>query len=234
MSKSLEVILSPALSHLYDFHNKVVVVIDVLRATTTICAALDNGASSVKPVLNVEQAQELQRQGFLIGGERNGIKIGGFDFGNSPSEYVTALVENKDLVLTTTNGTKCINISSPADSIIIGAFVNLLALIDFLKQQEKDVLLFCAGWKDQVNVEDTLCAGYLCRALLDDFRSEGDAHHIALSLALSSHVDLHEALKNANHALRFERLGVDDLPYCVSIDKHPVVPIMKNGKLVIA
>ncbi|MCB9246249.1 MAG: 2-phosphosulfolactate phosphatase [Flavobacteriales bacterium] len=231
MNRSVEVILSPALRHLTDLEGKLVVVIDILRATTTICAALHNGARSVEPVAELEQALEAIEAGKLVGGERNGIKVDGFHFGNSPQEYTAEHILDKDIVLSTTNGTRCIEMSQGATLILAGAFVNKRVLTDFLLSRTESIVLFCAGWKDQVNLEDSLFAGKILEILQGECAVEGDAAQMLLRWVSNDHAECAEILQRANHVERFRRLGVDDLNYCLQEDLHPVVPILRGGKL---
>lgn len=163
MSKKLQVILTPALSHLYEMKQADVVIIDILRATTSMCVAMANGAKSIIPVADIHEAREYKRNGYLVAAERNGEKVEGFDFGNSPHSFSAEAVQDKTIIFTTTNGTRCIDIASEsgAEQIIIGSFLNLNSVADMLKSSDRDLFLFCAGWKDKFNLEDTLFAGAL-------------------------------------------------------------------------
>ncbi|HRG83654.1 MAG TPA: 2-phosphosulfolactate phosphatase, partial [Chitinophagaceae bacterium] len=159
---SLHTSLSPALLHLYDLSNSVVVIIDVFRATSTIASALYNGARCVIPVDSVPKALEIAKNiGGIAAGERDGKIADGLEHGNSPMEYNRDFIENKNLVLTTTNGTRLLQMAldKNADTIISGSFPNLSAVCDFLIKENKNVVLGCAGWKDRFNLEDTLYAG---------------------------------------------------------------------------
>ncbi|HAL95425.1 MAG TPA: 2-phosphosulfolactate phosphatase, partial [Chitinophagaceae bacterium] len=154
--------LSPALLHLYDLSNSVVVIIDVFRATSTIAAALYNGARAVIPVDSVPKAIEMGKNiDGIAAGERDGMIAEGLQHGNSPLEYTRAFIENRNLVLTTTNGTRLLQMALDrnASKIISGSFPNLSAVCEFLISEGKDVVLGCAGWKDRFNLEDTLFAG---------------------------------------------------------------------------
>lgn len=234
MDRSVEVILSPSLRPLYDLEGKICVVIDVLRATTTVCAALDNGALSVIPVRDVEQALSLQKEGNLVGGERNGIKISEFDFGNSPKEYTPELIEHKKVVLTTTNGTKAIDLSSDAKEIFAASFANISALCAYLKSSDLDIVLFCAGWKNRVNLEDSLFAATVMHSLSDYCAPTGDSAQLLKQWydGLDNNLTRGKILRNASHVHRFEKLGVTDLEYCITDDLHPVLPKLQNGELV--
>jgi 2-phosphosulfolactate phosphatase len=233
VSNQVEIILSPLLLPLYHLQNKVVVVIDILRATSTICAALDNGASSVIPVVSVEDALSYPSDEYLIAGEREGKKVPGFNFGNSPLEYGTDVVQNKDVVLTTTNGTKCIKASSDAEEILVGSFFNISVLANYLNAQSKDVILFCSGWKNSVNLEDTIFAGALAQRLLGSDTSDNDSCELAVDLYRQAENKLGSYLEKASHAKRFSRLGNHkDLELCLTFDLHPVLVQYQIDRLV--
>ena len=156
---SLHTSLSPALLNLYDISNSIVVIIDVLRATSTIATALYHGARCVIPVDSVARCIELGRQiDGITAGERDGHIAEGLQYGNSPFEYPESFVKGKTLVLTTTNGTRLLHmaIDRGAADIITGSFPNLSAVADYLLSQKRNVLLGCAAWKDRVNIEDQL------------------------------------------------------------------------------
>jgi 2-phosphosulfolactate phosphatase len=158
--KNITTVLSPALfeATVGGVENKNVVVIDILRATTTMCVAMENGANSIWPVDSVQKAAQAGSS-FLTAGERNGEKVEGFDLGNSPQEFSEEVVKGRDIVMTTTNGTKAISLSEGAKNIYIASYRNISAVVQELQQQPEDIVLFCSGWKDQVNLEDTLFAG---------------------------------------------------------------------------
>ncbi|MCO4820251.1 MAG: 2-phosphosulfolactate phosphatase [Bacteroidetes bacterium] len=235
MKPTVEIVLSPLLLPLTDIKGKVVVIIDILRATSTICAALDNGAKSITPVISVEEALSYQSDSYLVAGERNGEKAEGFDFGNSPLEYSREVIEGKHVVLTTTNGTKCIHAAKDADEILIGSFFNLSVLVDYLQASNKPVVLFCAGWKNQVNLEDTLYAGYITQALSNSHEWESDPVEMALDLVEKAKKDPTHYLTRASHAKRFKRLGNNiDLGVCMEFNAHPVLVKYHNNKLVSA
>ena len=157
--RNLEVCLTPALLHLHDFTESIVVVIDIFRAASSICYGIENGAEAIIPVATIEACESYRHSDCLLAAERNGEVVSGFDFGNSPFSYTKEKVEGKTIVLTTTNGTHAINMSRRASKIVIGSFLNIAALCNWLKTQPNDVLLLCSGWKDKVNLEDTLFAG---------------------------------------------------------------------------
>lgn len=232
MSKQLEVIASPALVHLYDLDGKNIVVIDVLRATSTICTALHAGAKSIIPVLSTDMALEYREGDYLLAAERGGEKVDGFQFGNSPREYTQDTVANKEIVLTTTNGTKCMHLSTKGKRIISGSFVNISVLEQYLTQQEEDVILFCAGWKDKFNLEDFLFAGALAQRLSKNFSLNCDAAEAAIDLYKSVENNIEDYILKASHAQRFKNLGItEDIQLCFKKDSAPVIPLLSNGKI---
>lgn len=230
----LEVCPSPALLHLYDISQSVVVIIDVLRATSTICSALYHGARQVIPVASVEECirigAELQA---ITAGERDGIIAPGLQHGNSPFEYPREFVEGRTLVLTTTNGTRLLHLASAAAEIITGSFPNLTEVCTYLIRQKRPVLLGCAGWKDRVNMEDLLFAGAVIHRVKDHFTMDCDAGLIAESLYLAAREDLFSALSQATHFRRLSRHGLEkDIHYCLTPDMAPSLPLLKNGALI--
>lgn len=234
----VEVCLSPALLHLYDTHDKNVVIIDVFRATSTMAAALHNGAKEIIPVASVEEAIQIGKAtpNSLTAGERDGRIAPGLEHGNSPSEYPRDFVEGKTLVLTTTNGTKLLHMITGAHQILTGAFLNLTALTNYLLKSEKDVLLGCAAWKDKFNLEDTLFAGEVARRLLaKGFTTNDDSTRNAVHLAEKVAGDYLEFLKDSAHYKRLSAYGLEsDMAYCATADLHPVVPVLQGRKLVVA
>lgn len=234
----LEVCLSPALLHLFDTKDRIVVVIDVFRATSTIAAALDNGAEYVLPVASVEECIQLGKEidNSITAGERNGKIAEGLEHGNSPSEYSREFVNGKRLVLTTTNGTRLLHMIENADTIITGSFLNLNAVCDYLlKHNDKDVLLACASWKDRFNLEDTLFAGGVVSKVKKHYSVLCDSALGAEQLFNSIDKDKPiNFLKKGSHYHRLSKFGLEkDMEYCATVDVHPVVPILEGDKLVV-
>ncbi len=231
--------LSPALLNLYDISNSVVVIIDVLRATSTIATALHNGAECVIPVATVPQCIELGEQlGGITAGERDGKVAHGLSYGNSPFEYPRDFIENKKLVLTTTNGTKLLHMALDrgAPEIITGSFPNLSAVCEHLIASGKDVLLGCAAWKDRVNMEDTLFAGAVINSIKEHFTIHCDSSKIAETMYLEAGADRFEYMKErgATHYYRLSRYGLEkDIRYCLTEDQANVLPIFKGDRLVV-
>jgi len=235
--RKVEVCLSPALFPVY-YSNKncVVVVIDVFRATSAIVTAFDNGIKEIIPVSSLEEAKEYKEQGYYVGAERKGEIIEGFDFGNSPFSYMQEKLRGETVVLTTTNGTKALNRAKAADRVIVGSFLNLTAVIEYLKSEKKDVLLLCAGWRDRYNMEDTLFAGAVVEGLIQDplFGNLADSATASMHLYQVAKTDLNEYLKDSSHRRRLAGLNLEkDIVYCLQRDISSNVPILEGNALVI-
>ncbi|MFM2363308.1 MAG: 2-phosphosulfolactate phosphatase [Sphingobacteriales bacterium] len=236
---TLHTSLSPALLNLYDLSNTVVVIIDVLRATSTIATALYNGAKCIIPVDSVAKCIELGRKiDAITAGERDGKVAEGLEYGNSPFEYPRAFIENKTLVLTTTNGTKLLHMALErgAPQIITGSFPNLSAVCNYLLAQNKNVLLGCAAWKDRVNIEDMLFAGAVINRIKKNFSINCDSSQIAETMYTKAKKDLFEFMKakEASHYLRLSGYGLEkDMQYCLTPDVANVLPFYEEGKLIV-
>ncbi len=230
---NIDVVLSPIMLPIFDIEDHIVVVIDILRATSTICTALHYGAKGVIPVATIPACLEHKGEGYILAAERKGSVVDGFEFGNSPFEYMDGVIKDKTLVLTTTNGTRAIQESMAATHVVVGAFLNLDILCDWLIEQKKKVLLLCAGWKDNINMEDTLFAGAVLNKLKDGFTMESDGALFTEHYYSSNQHDLLNTMKKASHSLRLNKLGVSrDIQYCFQHNQAPVVPILEDGVLV--
>ena len=236
LSKKVEVSFSPALFSSY-YHDREcnVVVVDVFRATSAICTAFHHGVKELIPVATLEEAIAYKNEGYMVGAERDGQVVEGFDFGNSPFSYMDEKIKGQRIVLTTTNGTKAITISRGAKGIVIGSFLNLGAVANFLKQDGRDVLIQCAGWKNRFNLEDSLFAG----ALVNELSASPEFSNLADSAIAAAHLydlakdDLYGFLENSSHRRRLNRLNLEeDIRFCLQHSKFTVVPIFQNGCLV--
>ncbi len=236
---SLYTSLSPVLLNLYDVSSSIVVIIDVLRATSTIATALYNGAKCIIPVDSVAECIRIGKQiEGITAGERDGKVAEGLEYGNSPFEYPCDFVGNKTLVLTTTNGTKLLHMALDrnAKDIITGSFPNFSAVCDYLMEQKKNVILGCAAWKDKVNLEDTLFAGAVISRVKEHFSINCDSSHMAETLYQTGKKDLFGFMKknNASHYHRLAGYGLEkDIRYCLTPDGANVLPIYDGGKLVV-
>ena len=214
-----------------------VVVVDVLRATTTLVEALANGARGIYPTASTEEAVKLAhslgREDTLLCGERKGSKVEGFDLGNSPREFTRAAVEGKRLVMSTTNGTRALTVGQHASRLIPCAFTNLGAVSAAVSRADR-VVIICAGREGRFSMEDALCAGHLIRRVLGDAKADlNDASGAARALAgfRKPTRKLFEAT-DGGRALAEIGLG-DDLDICAEVDRHDVVAEMRDQVIVL-
>lgn len=232
--RNLEVCLTPVLLPLYQIENSIVVVIDIFRATSSICYGIANGAEAIIPVAQVEECLSYKGQKCLLAAERDGRVVDGFDFGNSPFAYTEEKVKGKTIVLTTTNGTYAIDESKKrAHQVIVGSFINLDAVCTYLKSQNKDILLLCAGWKNRFNLEDTLFAGAVVSQLgLGSFEFD-DAAYAAEDLYLQAKDDLAGYTSKASHGKRMQRLNLqEDIKFCLNHNLTDTIPILVGDRLI--
>ncbi len=209
-----------------------IVIIDILRATTTCVVALENGARQIIPVNSIEKAQTYNLYDYILAGERNGKKVDSFLLGNSPQEFTSEIVKDKKIVFTTTNGTKAIDLCGDHHNILISSYRNISATINQLIESKQDVLLFCSGWKGQINIEDTLFAG----EIIDELKNHGtftlsdDASFVALSLFQHNKPNIKSLLNNASHVQRFKTLHIEsDLEVCLQRDTYKKPVFYKKG-----
>ncbi len=232
--KSLDVCFTPELLHLHHLSNKAVVVVDILRATSCMVTGLAHGASYLVPVSSIEACRILQKSGYVAAAERNGEKVEGFDMGNSPFEYQKAGLSGLPIALTTTNGTTTIEKSLGAAEVLIGAFLNIASLANYLRKSEHEaVLIACAGWKGDFNLEDTLFAGALALALEADFPAVSDASLAAKYLYKAAEPDMFAFLEQSSHYKRLARLNIrEDIRFCLTPNVYTNVPVLRGERLV--
>ena len=233
MKRTVDVCLSPDLLHLYELKDKIVVVVDILRATSCMTTAIAHGVKSITPVASLEECEVLKMKGLLAAAERDGQIAEGFDLGNSPFSYMNEDLVGKSLAVTTTNGTLAITKSKKAVQVLIGSFLNISVLAEYLLTQPHDVLILCAGWKGKFNLEDTLFAGALAQRLCTEFKEACDAPLAAITLYDVAKHDMLGFLSNSSHVKRLQKLNIhEDIAFCLQEDLYPVIPILKKGKLV--
>ncbi|MCD8742307.1 2-phosphosulfolactate phosphatase [Mucilaginibacter roseus] len=231
----LAVCLTPALLPLYKVEDYVVVVIDIFRATTSICYGIENGAEAIIPVSQVEECAAYREKGlsYLLAAERDGQVVAGFDFGNSPFSYTADKVAGKTVVLTTTNGTHALHLSRSAKQIVLGSFLNLTALCNWLKDQHENILLVCSGWKNNFNLEDTLFAGAIVEQLKGSVHRTDDPAIAANDLYQLAKNDLAGYLSKTSHSERLKQLGIEkDIAFCLNVDLTTAIPVLLGEKLV--
>ena len=233
MPIAIDVVFTPDLLPFSDLTGKTVVVTDILRATTTITFAVANGATVITPVLTPEDAFRLaaDQPNTLIGGERGGVKVNGFDLGNSPREYTESVVSGRQIVLTTTNGTRTLQACRDAERILVGSFFNLSAIVDQLAQVEGELVIACSGREGGFCTEDTVFAG-ACVAALGDTQLT-DAAEAAKILYQTHSEDLLGMLKNCYHGQRLASIGLgEDLEFCAQVDLVDVAPHLIDGRII--
>lgn len=228
---------SPLLPYLED---KLVIVIDVLRATSTMVTALANGCHSIIPVLSPEDAIEMRftLPGSLLGGERDALPFEGFDLGNSPYDYVPEKVGGKKIIMTTTNGTRAIRDATAAPKIWMASFVNMESIVSAtLRQFENSdkiqgVVVFCAGTEERFDLPDTLCAGMLIDGLGTN-ATLNDLGEAARMLYRSSENHLVDKIRDSVHGRKLISLGFErDVVYCSTPNILPIIPIYVEGEIV--
>ena len=233
--RKLETCFSPALYEPEGHADSIVVIIDILRATSAICTAFANGAASIIPVATISEAREYKRKGYLVAAERDGYVLDFADFGNSPFNFTTAKVAGKTIVYSTTNGTGLINLASSAGYIIIGSFLNISSLVKWISGREKDVVVLCAGWKNRFNLEDTICAGAIAARLLSTslYSTICDSTQAALDLWSLAEKDVIGYIQKAAQRSRLRDKGLDDcIEFCLTPDFTDKIPVVRNGVLV--
>jgi 2-phosphosulfolactate phosphatase len=221
-----------------DVKGRTVVVIDVLRACSTIVTALANGARAVLPVADMAEAgriaSNLDRSVYCLGGERDGTKIDGYDLGNSPRAYTREAVEGRDVILNTTNGTGALTRASAAEELLVGCFLNAERVIERLESTGRDVTIVCAGQAGRISLEDTLCAGLLLYRLWDGEEPDvtTDTAHVAFSQYLRDRRDVAQALRRSDNARRLAGLDAQaDVQYCMKVDALPLLPRFADNRL---
>lgn len=231
----IDACFSPHLYPVYKDESSIVVIIDVLRATSAICTAFENGAEKIIPVATLEDAWKHKMNGMLAGAERNGIPVDGFDFGNSPFHYMGENIKGKTIALTTTNGTQAIEAAKDAYKVVIGSFLNISALCEFLLKDNRNILLLCSGWKNKFNLEDAVFAG----AVTDKISSRSDKYDLGdACLALkylyqAAKENPYKFLNRSSHKERLARLNLkQDVKFCLTPDQTKVIPVYKDGALV--
>jgi 2-phosphosulfolactate phosphatase len=235
--RTVEACFNPENLEYYNYSNCHIVVVDVLRATSAICAAFANGANSIIPIPTVEEAREAKKKGYMVAAERNGITLDFADFGNSPFNFTPERIGGKDVAYSTTNGTQAIVKASGGLSVAIGSFLNLNSVAKWLNAKEQgNALILCAGWKGRFCLEDTLFAGALSEILINSYSytSISDSVQASLQLWNTAKTDLFSYLELIAQRHRLKKMGLDDvLEYCFTPNSTSKVPELANGRLVV-
>ncbi len=232
----IEVCYTPALFPYYENRDAVVVVTDILRASSAIVTAFMNGVHRIIPVGTLDEARAYKEKGYMVAAERDGIVRDFADFGNSPFNFTAERVKDREIVYSTTNGTQAIHQASTGRQVLIGAWLNLSALVRHIRSEGRDLLVLCAGWKNKFNLEDTLFAGAIAQRVL-----EGGGHDTICDATLGA-IDLYEAASKdmmgyiekvaQRHRLRKNNLD-DVIGYCHEVDRTDLIPVLEGNSLVL-
>jgi len=232
----LEICFTPAIFESHADSEAVVVVVDVLRATSSICTAFANGVREIIPVATVEEAREMKGKGYLLAAERDGFVLDFADFGNSPFNFTEEKVKGRSVAYSTTNGTGIMKRASECHDVVIGSYLNFSALCSWIERQERKVIIVCAGWKSRFSLEDAVCAGAMAERLLlgGRFTTVCDSVHAATDLWKTAKGDLMGYIEKAAQRSRLREKHLDDcLEYCHTFDVTDVIPVLRDGRLVI-
>jgi len=231
----IEVCYSPALFPFYENKDAIVVVTDILRASSAIVTAFMNGVERIIPVGTLEEAKAFKEKGFMVAAERDGIVRDFADFGNSPYNFSPDRVKGNQIVYSTTNGTNAINLASSGSQVLIGAYLNISALARHIREEGKDLLILCAGWKNKFNLEDTLFAGALSKMVLEDdrFHTICDATLGAMDLYEAAEGDMMAYIEKVAQRHRLKKNKLDDvIGYCHESDLTDLLPVLNGDHLI--
>ena len=236
IKRDISVCFTPDQFKKYANDKSIVVIVDLLRATTVISTAFQNGIDSVIPVKTLTEALEYKnKQGYILAAERNTKPVEGFVFGNSPYDYINSNIKGKILVLATTNGTKAIHIAK-RHKVITASFVNIDAVADYLIKERNNVIILCSGWKNFFNIEDPIFAGALSSLLINSgcFTSSCDALLVSRQLYQNSKDDIFSFLNNSSYRKRNNTDQViNDTKFCLSPTiESDIIPLFVKDKLI--
>ncbi len=235
----IDICLSPALYPFYQQKNDTVVVVDIFRASTTICTMFHNGATAAIPVATVDEVHIFKQKGYIVGGERNARKLDFADYGNSPHDYTQEAVKNKEIVFTTTNGTHAIHTALSSKTLLIGAFSNIDAVAKRCIEIDNRVVIICAGWKNKRNIEDTLFGAALAKRIAKRTKTTNysDSLKIAFDVWDKAKSDINAYIESTEHYQRLAKNNAaGDIPFCLTYNTTTCVPIydVATDKLVLS
>ncbi len=231
----IEVCFSPALFPFFRNPSAIAVIVDILRATSAICTAFKNGVKRIIPVETLEEAREYKRKGYLVAAERDGIVQDFADFGNSPFNFTVERVKGKQIVYSTTNGTQAIHMASECCKVVIGAYLNIASLCNWLIRQNRDVIILCAAWKNKFSLEDSVFAGAIVERLLENenYYTICDSALCAMDLYNIARSDILGYIDKATQRHRLRKNKLDDvIEYCHTFNVTESIPVLENDYLV--
>jgi 2-phosphosulfolactate phosphatase len=216
----------------------IIAIIDVLRCSSTIVTALANGASEIIPVPTVKKAKQMKQRhpDYILAGERKGLKPKGFELGNSPRDFSHERIDEKVIILTTTDGTKAIESAKGATHVLIGSFLNASAggrrLYEIARKKNCGISLIACGKKGRISIEDFLCAGKILETLPTDEYVLSDSALAALLASKGTGKRISELVRSGEHSKALEEIGlVEDVELCLGVDHYSIVPVFLNGKI---
>ncbi|HGE71466.1 TPA: 2-phosphosulfolactate phosphatase [Candidatus Poribacteria bacterium] len=234
----IDVAFTPETIDPLNIYDKSVLIVDILRATSTIVTAIENGASYLIPVNTPEEAFKLYEQlnkNAILGGEIEGKRIKGFHLGNSISEYTSSIVKGKAIIMRTTNGTRAINACKSAKNLVIGCFLNKTACCRYIIELGCDILIVCSGKEGSFGIEDAVFAG-ACVNVFGQLMSNIEKTDSALACEMmyqQSKSDILGLLRKSEHGKYLINISLeDDLILCAKEDISTVVPIYFEGKII--
>lgn len=235
MKKKVEVCLTPASYSVFRNTEAIVVIVDILRATSAICTAFMNGVQKIIPVGTLEEAKKYKEKGYMVAAERDGIVRDFADFGNSPFNFTKERVAGREIVYSTTNGTQVINMASESYKLLIGSYLNISSLASYIVKENRDLLILCAGWKHKFNIEDTLFAGALAEKVLahNNFDSFCDSVWASIDLWSLAEKNIMEYIEKAAQRHRLKKNKLDDvLEYSHTQDLTEIIPVLQENYLI--
>jgi len=228
---TVEVCFSPAMYSEYKKDDSIVVIVDILRATSAIVTAFMNGVNRIIPVATLDEAKEYKQKGYFVAAERDGIVRDFADFGNSPYNFKRELIEGRDIVYSTTNGTNCIMMASHCYKVVIGSYLNLQAIAEYVEKEQRDLVILCAGWKNKFNLEDSLFAGALCEIMLNNPRYSTicDSVHASIDLWNIARHDIMNYIEKTAQRHRLKKNNLDDvIGYCHTLNMTELIPVLRE------
>jgi 2-phosphosulfolactate phosphatase len=232
--RNIEVCFSPALFPGFRNPEALAVITDILRATSAIVTAFENGVERIIPVGTLEEARAYKEKGYMVAAERDGIVRDFADFGNSPFNFSRERIMGRQIVYSTTNGTQAIHVASECHQVLIGAYLNFTAVYELLNKQDRDVIILCAGWKNKFNLEDSLYAGALARQLLStgNYRTICDSTLASIDLWEQARTDLMGYIEKVAQRERLRKNKLDDvIEYCHTFDVTRAIPVLNGDHL---
>lgn len=237
-SYQVSVCFSPQQWELFASEDAVVIITDIFRATTAMCAAFQNQVKSLIPVAEISDSEAYKEKGYIVSGERDGKTLACAEFGNSPFNFMQPHLQGQTIVMNTTNGTQAIKLVQQTSRLIgMGAFTNLDAICQWAMQQQRDIIVLCAGWKNRFSLEDSLFAGAAVTRILEEgkgeFYTQCDSAIAAADLWQAARSNPRRYIEKAAHRHRLKKLGLDDiLDYAMQLNTNQTIPVLQGNEII--